>query len=183
MECKDLFSALTKAQSEMGHAEKGKENPAFRCRYAELSDVIDATVHILNKNGLCVMQMPLIQGENYTLKTVLGHTSGQFIEFETPIVVKDTKNPQSVGSGITYARRYALSALCCIAQEDDDGNNANKGTSEKKTEKSRRERFNEEILKLKNPERMKKLLGERGIEYLSELPESDFESFFKDMKL
>lgn len=181
-DCKELFIALAKAQKEMSHAEKGKINPAFNSRYAELSDVIDATLPLLNSNGLSVMQMPTMIGEVYTLKTVLGHVSGQSVSFETPIVVKDIKNPQSFGSGVTYARRYALSSLCCIAQDDDDGNNANKSPAEKKKEPSRREKFSEAVMALKNPNRMKELLGDHGFEYLSELPESSFDVFYKQMK-
>ena len=179
---KELFTALSKAQSEMAHAEKGKVNPAFGSKYAELSDVIDATLNVLNLHGLCVIQMPTIAGETYILKTTLGHTSGQSITFDTPIVVKDPKNPQSFGSGVTYARRYALSSLCCIAQDDDDGNNANKSPAEKKKEPTKREKFNEAVLKLQNPNRMKELLMHHGYEYLAELPEALFEQFYSDMR-
>jgi hypothetical protein len=182
MELKELYTALSKAQLQMTHAEKGKTNPAFNSRYAELADVIDATLPLLNANGLCVMQMPMQVGDSYMLKTTLGHVSGQCIEFDTPIVVKDIKNPQSFGSGVTYARRYALSSLCCIAQDDDDGNNANKTPAEKKQEPSKRQKFSDAVLKLAKPDRMKTLLGQMGFEYLSELPESEFTAFYEEMK-
>lgn len=182
MECKELYMALAKAQQQMTHAEKGKTNPAFNSRYAELADVIDATLPLLNVNGLCVMQMPMMIGEAYILRTILGHVSGQSVEFETPIVVKDIKNPQSFGSGVTYARRYALSSLCCIAQDDDDGNNASKNPAEKKQEPSKRQKFSDAVLKLSKPDRMKVLLGQMGFEYLSELPESEFTAFYEEMK-
>ena len=39
-----------------------------------------------------------------------------------PIFLEIT--PQQIGSAITYARRYAYSAIIGIAQEDDDGNSA-----------------------------------------------------------
>ena len=39
---------------------------------------------------------------------------------------------QAVGSAITYARRYALSAIIGIAPEDDDGNSAAKARPEEK---------------------------------------------------
>ena len=182
MELKELYTALAKAQQQMTHAEKGKTNPAFNSRYAELADVIDATLPLLNANGLCVMQMPCNSGEFFYLRTTLGHVSGQYIEFETPIVVKDIKNPQSFGSGVTYARRYALSSLCCIAQDDDDGNNATKTPAEKKQEPSKRQKFSEAVLKLAKPDRMIELLGQAGFEYLSELPESEFTKFYEEMK-
>ena len=33
---------------------------------------------------------------------------------------------QGIGSTITYGRRYGLSAICGIAQYDDDGNSVSK---------------------------------------------------------
>ena len=36
----------------------------------------------------------------------------------------DKSTAQAVGSAITYARRYALAAICGVAPEDDDGNAA-----------------------------------------------------------
>jgi hypothetical protein len=36
--------------------------------------------------------------------------------------------PQSVGSAITYARRYALAAMAGVAPEDDDGEQATRGS-------------------------------------------------------
>ena len=51
------------------------------------------------------------------------HSSGQWIAGVTPIRPKDD-SPQAMGSAITYARRYALSAIVGLAQVDDDGNAA-----------------------------------------------------------
>jgi hypothetical protein len=38
--------------------------------------------------------------------------------------LKDATNPQAAGSALTYARRYALSAIMGICPVDDDGNAA-----------------------------------------------------------
>jgi hypothetical protein len=56
-----------------------------------------------------------------TLTTTLLHESGEWLSGTMPVrVAKD--DPQGVGSGITYARRYALAALCgVVADADDDG--------------------------------------------------------------
>ena len=53
------------------------------------------------------------------------HESGEWIEYD-PIKMKPVKNdPQSIGSAITYAKRYALSAIFGItSDQDDDGNEA-----------------------------------------------------------
>jgi len=50
---------------------------------------------------------------------VLTHASGEFISDKLHIVpTKD--DPQGLGSAITYARRYGLSAVAGIAPDDDD---------------------------------------------------------------
>jgi hypothetical protein len=53
------------------------------------------------------------------LKTILAHSSGEWVKSITPILTKDN-SPQAQGSGITYARRYALAAIVGLAQVDDD---------------------------------------------------------------
>ena len=52
-------------------------------------------------------------------------STGEWIEYD-PIKMKPVKNdPQSIGSAITYAKRYALSAIFGITSDpDDDGNEA-----------------------------------------------------------
>ena len=61
-----------------------------------------------------------------TVLTRLLHKSGQYFESDLtmPAVMRERFDAQSVGSAITYARRYSLQALICLAAEDDDGNAA-----------------------------------------------------------
>src|SRR5690242_7489896 len=118
-----LAVALVKAQSEITSVSKDGNNPHFRSKYATLDNIIDETRPILAKHGLAVLQMPGGDGENVIMKTMLMHESGEWLETE-PLVMRPTKNdPQGMGSCITYARRYSLSALLSIStDEDDDGN-------------------------------------------------------------
>ena len=58
------------------------------------------------------------------IETVMMHESGETLNARTLIKVKDATNPQAMGSGITYAKRYGLQALFGIASEEDDGNAA-----------------------------------------------------------
>ena len=112
----ELAKALSAAQGEMGHAAKSRQNPHFRSSYADLASVLDACREPLAKHGLAVVQLAL--GD--VLVTRLLHTSGQWLSATTPIVAKE-RSPQAYGSAVTYARRYALSALVGVAQADDDG--------------------------------------------------------------
>ncbi len=118
----DIAAALTKAQTLFTQPKKSKTNPHFKNRYAELVDVIEAT-----KEGLSKCDLSIVQGvEDLKLKTRVLHKSGQWIETETPLFL-DKQNMQGVGSSLTYARRYALSAILNVSSdEDDDGELASK---------------------------------------------------------
>lgn len=128
-----LALALAKAQGQMANAAKDTKNPFFNSKYADLASVWDACRKPLSDNELCVVQLPVgADAQHVAIETQLHHSSGESI---TSVVIvpitatgKDGKpvavNAQHVGSAMTYARRYGLSAMVGIAPEDDDGNSA-----------------------------------------------------------
>lgn len=120
----ELADALAKAQAKIIGASKDAANPFFKSRYADLSSVWEACRGPLSENGLSVTQMPHdIEGKLH-LTTLLMHKSGQWLRCDYPVIVAKPNDPQALGSGITYARRYSLSAVVGVAQVDDDGNAA-----------------------------------------------------------
>lgn len=121
----EIAAALAKAQGEMSNAVLNKDNPFFKSKYADLAGIRDTVTPALSKNGIAVSQTTeFIEGFLYVC-TRLIHSSGQWIECNYPII-SDTNKPQAMGSAMTYARRYSLSAICNISSEqDDDGNEAN----------------------------------------------------------
>lgn len=130
-----LFEALSKAQGKIENVLKDKKNTFFNYSYADLSSVWDACREHTSSNGLAVIQTVEGTKEEMFLSTWIGHSSGQWMKSNLPLtilpeqrkdkngnVVSQVITPQAIGSAITYARRYALSALvgiCC--DEDDDG--------------------------------------------------------------
>ncbi len=119
-----LFEALAKAQGKIEHALKDKKNPFFKSSYADLTSVWEACREPLSSNGLCVIQTIEGTKEAMFLMTWLGHSSGQWMKSRMPLFIMK-QDPQSVGSSITYGKRYALSAMVGIcADEDDDGEKA-----------------------------------------------------------
>ena len=120
-ELDQLFTALAKAQMDMEVAKTDQSNPFFKSKYADLTSIVKASRPFLAKNGLAVIQR-VLNGNGLTLVTRLCHSSGQWMESKMPI------NPpkadvQSLGSYITYLRRYSYAALVGVvaAEEDDDG--------------------------------------------------------------
>ena len=117
------IKAFAKAQSEMGKALKSAVNPHFKAKYADLSDVVDACYPALNANGIGVMQPCGRDDGGAYVDTILLHESG--VEFGSRIyLVVGKSDMQSMGSAITYARRYGLLGMAGLAPEDDDGNAA-----------------------------------------------------------
>lgn len=126
-----LAGALAKAQLEYTALKKSKTakirmkaGGEYSYKYADLSDLIDATRPALGKHGLAVAQM--LNGDQ--LLTVLMHESGDRIEstFRVPINL----SPQEFGSALTYYRRYTMGAILGIAgEEDDDGKGAQEAAS------------------------------------------------------
>ncbi|ENJ6138904.1 ERF family protein [Bacillus cereus] len=133
----ELAKALVKFNSEVNKIAKDADNPFFKNNYATLDTIIDEIRPILSKHGLSIMQIPSGDGQNVTLKTLLLHESGEWLESDE-LTMKPMKNdPQAVGSCITYARRYSLAAFLSLnTGEDDDGNGATYGKGNKHNQKS-----------------------------------------------
>ncbi|PFS55819.1 ERF family protein [Bacillus thuringiensis] len=129
----ELAKALVKFNSEVNKIAKDADNPFFKNNYATLDTIIDEIRPILSKHGLSIMQIPSGDGQNVTLKTLLLHESGEWLESDE-LTMKPVKNdPQAVGSCITYARRYSLAAFLSLnTGEDDDGNGATYGKDKPK---------------------------------------------------
>ena len=119
-----IAPALAKAQSEMSNAKKDAINPFFKKNYADLNAIREAVIPSLNNNGISALQPTcVIDGVDF-VETVLLHTSGEYISSLTRIVCDKPNDAQRHGSGLSYARRYALQSICNIGAEDDDANSA-----------------------------------------------------------
>lgn len=118
----ELATALSKAQATVEGASKDATNPHFKSKYSDLSACWNACRKALSDNGLAVIQIPRTEGSMVTVRTILTHSSGQFIEGELSVQNQNQKNmAQGIGSCITYLRRYALCSFVGISPEEDDG--------------------------------------------------------------
>ncbi len=115
-----LAAALSKAQSAITGALKDSANPFFKSKYADLAACWDACRQQLAANNLAVIQTTEVTEAGTVLVTTLAHSSGEWMRGYLPVLTKDA-GPQGQGSGLTYARRYALAAIVGLAQIDDDG--------------------------------------------------------------
>ena len=129
-----LAVALSKAQAAIENVEKDTQGYGYK--YATLASCLQAIKKPLADNGLSIIQ-PISQSKDgkSTLVTMLIHSSGQWIKSILNIEVAAIKNKdgrattnelQQFGAATTYMRRYALSAMIGLAQEDTDAQEARK---------------------------------------------------------
>lgn len=108
---------------------KTKDGGKYFYTYADLANVIDATIQALSSNGLSLVTTPLTVNGGVEVVTLLLHSSGQWIESE-PLFMACGSKAQEVGSAITYARRYQVQAMLNVAAEaDEDGQAAQASSS------------------------------------------------------
>jgi hypothetical protein len=99
---------------------KDATNPFYKNRYSDLASVKDACQEALTAFGIAVVQSPSAEGAKVSITTLLCHESGEWVSGTITATGKD-ESAQSVGSVITYLRRYALASMVGVAPEDDDG--------------------------------------------------------------
>lgn len=122
-EISELAKALATAQGELENASKNSSNPHFKSRYADLAEVLNTVRPVFASHGLSITQHPDYVDGIVEVETMLLHSSGQYMVSSVKVPTQKM-DAQGVGSAITYARRYALSAIAGVAQEDDDAESA-----------------------------------------------------------
>lgn len=177
----ELFGALAKAQATMEAAAKDSANPFFKSTYADLASVVKASRKALAANGLCVIQTLGRQEGYQVLRTRLGHSSGQWME--SVMQINPPKNDvQTLGSYITYLRRYAYGAICGVvaASEDDDAETVmvhTRGSQAAKEGGKTIERAQLEILSRElegHPDLVEEVLSKMKLSKLADLPANQF---------
>lgn len=137
-----LAKALLNVQRQLLPAARDATNPFTKSRYATLNSVMAASRDALLDNGiwLCQCPVPVEASGAIGLMTKLTHTeSGQW-QSSLAVVPLPKADPQGMGSAITYARRYALTAMLGLVTEDDDGEAAcNRRGSAGRAQGSRRQ--------------------------------------------
>lgn len=131
----EIAKALAAAQADMLPAMKDSSNPLFRSEYASLAQVIEASKAALGKHGLSILPKISWSGDKLSMRSILLHASGQWIDcgtLESSVVVPPPAQGksesrinalQAAGNNITYLLRYSSGAICRLQiQKDTDGN-------------------------------------------------------------
>ena len=117
----ELFTALNKAQAEIGTA--SKSSSGHNIKYADLAEILRVIEVPFRNNGLSHMQMPSISNGQASLVTLIAHTSGQWISEEALMAhckLSRGNDAQMMGATIAYQRRYSLKSFLGIAEMDEE---------------------------------------------------------------
>lgn len=124
---KAISKALLTVQGALDGVGKNSENPAFKrgnkaMKYANLEAVIDTAKPELQNAGVLFIQSggAIVDGVMAMSTRLIHAESGEWIEGTMDIAL-GKRDPQGVGSALTYAQRYHLMAMLGLPPVDDDG--------------------------------------------------------------
>ena len=173
---KNLFKALAAFQQEVPAIHEGTKGYGYT--YSDLKTIFKVINPVMKKHNLGFTQ--LLEGT--AIKTIVFHTeSGESIESVTEIpqglTLKGQNTYQTIGSGVTYFRRYSLSSILCLVTDVDSDAKGQEVQAPKKKEKPTLtpERFLKAIEAVKSgdfsPEELKEKynLAEVQVKKLNEL--------------
>jgi len=116
---KTIYQKLAQAKKEIGAISKDSKNPFYKSKYFDINQLLQHVEPVLEKYGLMVMQ-PIIEGKVVSL--IIDVETGN--DCRSEITLTDERDPQKIGSQISYFRRYTLASLLSLQAEDDDANKA-----------------------------------------------------------
>jgi hypothetical protein len=119
---KNLLYKVAMVKREIGTLTKKSDNPFFKSKYLELSDLLEAVEPLLDKWGLVLIQ-PI--ADNKVSSMICNVENGEEC-ITSEIQLPNIADPQKLGSAITYFRRYTLQSLLALQAVDDDGNHSSK---------------------------------------------------------
>lgn len=135
----ELFKALAAAQGEIQMAEKDAKNPHLNSRYADLASIWKVCRKPLSAHGIAVTQLPVATAGSDHVRVITILALGEQFVYSTMCLRPAKQDAQGIGSAITYAKRYMLSAMVGVAADDDDDGNAasqSGGTRQQKPQQS-----------------------------------------------
>lgn len=105
----------------IGNVHADRVNPAFKSKYASLSEILDTVKAEAAKHNLAVHQSLSSSEGQVRVTTTFLHDDGTIHDSGTLAFVAPS-DAQKLGSAITYLRRQSLQTACGISTDiDDDG--------------------------------------------------------------
>lgn len=116
-----IYTKIAALKKEVGKMTKDLTNPFYKSKYFDINQLLEQVEPLAEKYGLLIIQ-PIMN--NRVSTNIIDIESGEVVVSE--IELTGIKDPQKVGSEITYYRRYTLQSLLALQTEDDDANSTAK---------------------------------------------------------
>ena len=136
-----VHAALAAAQAEFGKLTKQQKASTgeYSYAYADLAAVLETVREVLSKHQLALVQdveSSITEGGHVVIRVFsrLLHPDGEICtgELVAPVIPDRMNLMQSMGSAITYLRRYQALGLLGLAPEDDDGASAGNSNAQRR---------------------------------------------------
>jgi len=114
----EVYAKLIEAKKQFLPVHKTRQGHNYK--YADLESIFKSIQPALSKAGLMIIQQgEVINGLDY-IRTIIASSCGDEIDFGVTPVKTIKPDAQAFGSGLTYARRYAIGMALGLTPEDDD---------------------------------------------------------------
>lgn len=121
-----IHAEFAAAYQKVENVKKNARNDHFGNSYASLEVVLENIKPVLGEHNLILVQESVSDENGVGVHTLVRDESGESIDFGTLTLPLSKKDPQGVGSALTYARRYSLKSIFGLAEVDDDGGDASR---------------------------------------------------------
>ncbi len=118
-----FFQDWTALTADLEKLVKTEDNPFFKSKFVPLKQILPMLKEKCQKHNFIFIQCPVYKDGKNLLRTEIIHDHTDMkIQGEVELVSKDFSDPQKLGGAITYMRRYSLTCMFGLEEEDDDGN-------------------------------------------------------------
>jgi hypothetical protein len=117
----NLLQKLIEFRKKVKSIKKDATNPFYKSKYSTLACVIDTIEEALNEAGIGYIQIPESGKLTTTIYNADDTTDIKSCSIE---LILEKPDMQKLGSALTYARRYGLTTILGLKEEDDDANSA-----------------------------------------------------------
>ncbi len=141
-----IYKAMMDFRGKVDQVERTSKNEFLSYKYANINNIIDTIKPVLYELGMGYIQtVQYVDGiDLLNTKIYLVDYPEEFIESNIRLVMAK-EDSQSLGSSITYNRRYALWSMFSLEVHDDDGERATNTKQKTKTQS-----WNEHINEIKS---------------------------------
>ena len=156
IEIKTLRRKFARACQGIANVTKTKtaDTGKYTYTYADLSDVLRTVKDALTVQGLALSQPVQVRdGLQFVDTMIIDEETGQYLMFPGTAHALE-RDPQAMGSALTYGRRYTLTSLFGMEVDDDDGRAAHT-TATRPTERSGAEKEIRALVGLMDDEQRK----------------------------